>query len=231
MKRCRISFEIYISNTLNDKTTIDNKDLSQLIGMSILSSRCVLKPGRKAIAVDIDEVLCPFLFPLMKWKKFQPKTDKYPYHYAKIMNISEKESQKLVQDFYSSDEFAKIMPLMGAQAGIGYLKNRGHKLYAVTGRQSSVRQKTETWLETHFPHAFDDLVITNSYTPHEVLKSDICTSLNIGLIIDDNLTTCMQCEGNHVRSLNFIGDPVYPWCENSACSVRRWDDIICSKIV
>ena len=199
--------------------------------MSIVAPRCVIRPRQKVIAVDIDEVLCPFLYPMMRWKKFTPKSKKYPYHYAKIMNISEEDSQKMVQEFYNSKDFGEIMPLMGSQAGIAYLKSRGHKLYAVTGRQSSVRRKTETWLDTHFPYAFDDLVITNSYTPFEVPKSDICRSLNIGLIIDDNLKTCMECEGHHVRAINFIGDPVYPWCEKNEFSVNRWDDIICSTIV
>ena len=199
--------------------------------MSIVSPRCIIKPRAKVIAVDIDEVLCPFLYPLMQWKKFKPNAKKYPYNYAKIMDISERDSQKMVQEFYNSEEFSDINPLMGSQAGIGYLKNRGHKLYAVTGRQSSVRSKTETWLDTHFPYAFDDLVITNSYTPFEVPKSDICRSLNIGLIIDDNLGTCMDCENQHIRSVNFVGDPVYPWCEKNEFSVQRWDDIICSTIV
>ncbi len=199
--------------------------------MSIVAPRCIIKPRRKIIAVDIDEVLCSFLYPLMHWKKFIPKTKKYPYHYAKIMDISEKDSQQMVQDFYNSEDFANINPLMGSQAGIAYLKSRGHKLYVLTGRQSSVRQKTETWLDTHFPCAFDDLVITNSYTPYEVPKSDICRSLNIGLIIDDNLRTCMDCEGHHIRAVNFVGDPLYPWCEKNEFSVERWDDIICSTIV
>lgn len=199
--------------------------------MSLIAPRCVMKPRQRVIAVDIDEVLCSFLYPMMQWKKFIPKTATYPYVYSKIMDISEKESQQMVQEFYTTEEFADIMPLMGSQAGIAYLKSRGHKLYAVTGRQSSVRRKTETWLDTHFPYAFDDLVITNSYTPFEVSKSDICKSLNIGLIIDDNLRTCMDCEGQHIRAVNFIGDPVYPWCERNEFSVQRWDDIICSTIV
>ena len=201
--------------------------------MSLVAPRCVIRPRSKVIAVDIDEVLCPFLKPMMKWKGFEPLevTDFVPYVYSQILKISEDESQKMVRDFYETEEFANLKPIMGAQAGIAYLKGRGHRLYAVTGRQSSVRTKTETWLDTHFPYAFDDLVITNSYTPCEISKSDICRALNIGLIIDDNLRICMDCESQHIRSVNFIGDPVYPWCQDNEIAVRRWDDIICSTIV
>ena len=199
--------------------------------MSLVAPRCVIRPRQRVVAVDIDEVLCPFLDPLMKWKKLTPSTKKYPYHYAKIMGISEEESQKMVQEFYTTEEFSNITPIMGAQAGVAYLKGRGHRLYAVTGRQSTARSKTESWLDTYFPYAFDDLVMTNSYTPYEVSKSDVCRSLNIGLIIDDNLRTCLDCEGHHIRAVNFVGDPVYPWCEHNEMSVQRWDDIICSTIV
>tara|TARA_R110000803_G_scaffold65005_3_gene126162 strand:- start:526 stop:1140 length:615 start_codon:yes stop_codon:yes gene_type:complete len=200
--------------------------------MSLVAPKCIIRPRNKVIAVDIDEVLCQFVKPLMKWRGLKPDVEKYhPYVFSTIMNISEQESQQMVQEFYNTEEFANLTPLSGAQAGIAYLKGRGHRLYAVTGRQSSVRTKTETWLDTHFPYAFDDLVITNSYTPCEIAKSDICRALNIGIIIDDNLRICMECESQHIRSVNFIGDPIYPWCQDNELAVRKWDDIICSTIV
>lgn len=199
--------------------------------MSIVAPRCIVKPKQKAVAIDIDEVLCPFFKGIMKWKNFQDPGGKYPYVYSKVLNISEKDSRKMVYDFYESEEFTNLVPISGSQAGIAYLKGKGYKIYAVTGRQSAARQRTETWLQTHYPYAFDDLVITNSYTPAEIPKSDICRSLAIGTIIDDNLKICLDCEANHIRSMNFIGDPVYPWCEDNEFAVRRWDDIICSTII
>ena len=201
--------------------------------MSLVAPRCVIRPRGKVIGVDIDEVLCPFLTPMMKWKGFEPLegADFVPYVYSQILKISEDESQQMVRDFYETEEFANLNPIMGAKAGVAYLKGRGHRLYAVTGRQSLVRKKTESWLDKHFPYVFEDLVLTNSYTPYEVSKSDICRALNIGLMIDDNLQICMDCESQHIRSVNFIGDPVYPWCKDNEIAVRRWDDIICSTIV
>jgi hypothetical protein len=83
-------------------------------------------------------------------------------------------------------------------------------MYIVTGRQDTVRDETEAWIQTYFPYVFDDVILTNSYTPHEVKKSDICRALNIGLIIDDNKGICDQCIEAGTNALNFIGDDIYP---------------------
>jgi len=62
---------------------------------------------------------------------------------------------------------------------------------------------------------FDDVILTNSFTPHEVSKVDICRSLALGLIIDDSIETGMD-------AIHFVGDEVYPWCEESDISLRGW---------
>jgi hypothetical protein len=71
---------------------------------------------------------------------------------------------------------------------------------------------------------FDDLVITNSFTDHEVKKVDICRSLAIDLIIDDNIEICRECEEVGIRAQNFVGhEEVYPWCEYTDISMFGWN--------
>lgn len=105
------------------------------------------------------------------------------------------------------------------------LRRGADKLYIVTGRQDAVREETEDWIDTFFPNIFDDVILTNSYTSHEVKKSDICRALNIGLIIDDNKGICDQCIEAGTDALNFIGDEIYPWCEESEISIKGWDTL------
>jgi 5'(3')-deoxyribonucleotidase len=194
--------------------------------IATITPRPIFRPRGKVIAVDIDEVLCPLLKPMMKWKQFEPgEGDEFSSHvYAAIRKMSEDET---TNEFYHTDEFASTSPIKGAQAGVAYLKARGHRLYAVTERHPAVRPRTESWLDMHFPFAFDDVLFTGPDTP----KSNVCTALNVGLIIDDNIQICRECETRHIRSVNFIGDPVYPWCTENDISVKRWDDIICSTNV
>ena len=180
------------------------------------------------VAIDIDEVLVNFLFPMAKHNHKMHKLwskPKYNYVYREIFDIDEVTSQKMVQEFYRSKAFMDLTPIPGSQKAMYKLRRKAKKMYIVTGRQDSVREETEAWIQTYFPGVFDDVILTNSYTPHEVKKSDICRALNIGLIIDDNKGICDQCTGAGTDALNFVGDEMYPWCEESEISIKGWSDL------
>ncbi len=164
------------------------------------------------IAIDIDEVLCPFFRPMVKRVGKTPPTRPHPYVYHRALNISEEESKKMVREFYESEEFKNLEPFKNADYTLYQLKDRGYRLYAMTGRQSVAREATERWLNTHFPYAFDDLVMTNSYTMDEIPKSKLCLAMDISTIIDDSFETCFGCKTKGIDVINFIGSPMYPWC-------------------
>ena len=180
------------------------------------------------VAIDVDEVLVNFLFPMAnhnyKLHKLRSKP-KYNYVYREIFEIDEPSSKKMVQEFYQSKAFMELKPIPGSQKAMYKLRRGANKMYIVTGRQDSVREETETRIETYFPNIFDDVILTNSYTPHEVKKSDICRALNIGLIIDDNKGICDQCIEAGSDAINFIGGDIYPWCEENEISLKRWDEL------
>ena len=185
------------------------------------------------IAIDIDEVLVPFLNPMTRYhgqKSCIRKTDKpkYNYVYRDIFNVTEKESQKMVQEFYKSGHFKVLQPIRGSQKAMLAFSRNAKKMYIVTGRQDVVREDTELWIDRFFPGIFDDIILTNSYTPNEVKKVDICRSLNIGLIIDDNKSICDECIKSGMTALNFVGvhdEDLYPWCEESEISIKGWNSL------
>ena len=182
------------------------------------------------VAIDIDEVLVKFLFPMANhhhqvhklWSK-----PKYRYVYREIFEVDEPTSQKMVHEFYQSKDFMNLTPIRGSQKAMFNLKERYDKMYVLTGRQDIAREETEAWIDTYFPGVFDDVILTNSYTPNEIHKADICRALNIGLIIDDNKAISDKCIENDVRALNFIGDEhaIYPWCEESDISIQGWNEV------
>lgn len=181
--------------------------------------------SRKRIAVDIDEVLSPFSRPMFervgrKWPEGQT-----PYHYASALGISQSDSERMVYDFYESREFAELQPLSGAQAGLAFIRSIGYDIYIVTGRQDRVRQKTEEWIDRHFPNTVNEIILTNSYTPYEVKKVDICKSLAVGAIVDDSFQVCLECECQHIKGINYVGDPVYPWCRETQLGAHSWDEV------
>jgi hypothetical protein len=179
------------------------------------------------VAIDIDEVLVKFLFPMAKFHKQTITKPKYSYVYREIFDIDEPASQKMVHDFYQSKAFTELTPIFGAQKAMFNLRQRYNKMYIVTGRQDMARKETERWIDMYFPYMFDDVILTNSYTPNEIHKAEICHALGIGLIIDDNKVICDRCIDNGIRALNFIGDDdeIYPWCEKSDISIQGWRGI------
>jgi len=176
------------------------------------------------IAIDVDEVLVHFLKPMAKRRGVKlPENKKYNYLYREVFNCTEEESQVILRDFYMSEDFRNLKPIEGSQLAMNNLNMIFDKMYIVTGRQEIVREPTEIWIEHFFPGVFDDVILTNSFTPHEVKKSDICRALNIGLIIDDNKGICDQCIEAGTDALNFVGDEIYPWCEESEISIKGWN--------
>jgi len=178
------------------------------------------------IAIDIDEVLVPLLDPLARFHRRKlPQHVNHPYVFRELFKCSEAESQKMIQEFYDSREFSELRPMKDSQYVLSRLSKK-NTIYAVTGRQDCVRRKTEVWLNMHYPGIFHDLVLTNSYTRHEISKSSVCRALNLKLIIDDNYDICKDCFKNGVSAINFVGDPVYPWCKETDMSIKSWDELI-----
>ena len=178
------------------------------------------------IALDLDEVLVHLLRPMAKWRGVKMPTGKHPYLYREVFQCTEEQSQEILQKFYRSKDFLYLKPIPGAQRAMQILKNTRDfdKLYVVTGRQDIVRETTELWVERYFPGVFDDVILTNSFTEHEVKKADLCRALGVGLIIDDSYQTCDECRDAGIDAVNFIGfdDEIYPWCEESDISLMDW---------
>ena len=179
------------------------------------------------IAVDIDEVLVPLLEPLAHYHRRKlPQGVKYPYVFREVFKCSEAESQKMIREFYDSREFMELRPIRDSQYALAKL-SMNNVIYAVTGRQDWVRRRTEVWLNMHYPGVFHDLVLTNSYTPNEISKASACRALNLDVIIDDNYEICRDCFGEGVDVINFVGDPVYPWCtDDNGISIKSWNELI-----
>jgi hypothetical protein len=172
------------------------------------------------IAIDIDEVLVPFLYPMSRWARLKcpPKESAYAYVYRDIFGIDETESRAMVQGFYTSRDFRVLKPIRGSQRAMSLFRSKCSKMYIVTDRQEEARPETERWIDQHFRGLFDDIILT----PNEIKKVDVCRALNIGLIVDDDRETCDECIESGMDAIHFVGEQVYPWCEESSISLRGW---------
>lgn len=185
---------------------------------------------RSRVGVDIDEVLAPMFNTLSKYhQRNTTRPVKIPvshrYLYSEAFGITEQKSKKLVRDFYETPEFKTMTPLPGAVNAIEQL-SKDRDLYIITGRHDESIDATHDWLNDRFGDRFKDVIFCNHFSDAAVSKADICRKLSIDLMIDDSLLTCAECMGHGTNAINFIGNPVYPWCEESLISATCWDDIV-----
>ena len=93
------------------------------------------------IAIDIDEVLVKFLFPMAKhhhkvhklWSK-----PKYNYVYREIFEIDEATSQRMVREFYQSKDFMDLIRVVKSLKKLGMMKKNSVILYGTDDFVSKV---------------------------------------------------------------------------------------------
>jgi len=180
----------------------------------------------RRIAIDLDEVLVPFLRPLANYHGVQLPKGKHTYVFSNVFDCSREHAQDMIYHYYRSPEFLFEKPIAGSQRAMQKFRSQVDRMYIMTGRQDCAREQTELWVQRHFPGIFDDLIFTNSYTQHEISKVDLCRALSIGCIIDDSVSTCYECWENKILAVNFVGDGdhVYPWCNETYHSMNGWMD-------
>lgn len=92
----------------------------------------------------------------------------------------------------------------GAKEYIDKLKQDGHKIYIITGRDngdySDPYTMTKEWLKK-FNIYYDKLILTNTYKNDEHGKTEKCKEYNIDIMIDDSWHICRDCIENNITTL------------------------------
>jgi len=182
------------------------------------SSSSSLSQSQKkpVIAVDVDEVLCPFLFNLVAhynsihdgvkschFSQFKS------FHFADTWGCSNEESDEIVTSFFESKHFLEMEPLPEAREVLVQLKEH-YELKIVTSRQHHLEEVTHKFLDTHFEGIFSDVKLGNHYgkTSTKKSKPEMMKEINAEILIDDSLYYAKDCVRNGLKSILF-GD--YPW--------------------
>ena len=164
------------------------------------------------IGIDIDNVIANFddtlLSEYLKHDKILRNTgiiNNNPSYLRKGMfDWSEEEEQSFYQN--NIESIAKrLKPLNNAAYYIKKLKEDGHDIYIISGRDngeySDPYKITEEWLEKHHIYC-DKLILTNAYNKHE--KAEVCIENSIDLMIEDSISTCIALidKGINVYTMN-----------------------------
>lgn len=92
----------------------------------------------------------------------------------------------------------------GAKEYIDKLKEDGHTIYIITGRDngeySNPYNMTKEWLDKNFIY-YDELILTNAYKNDKHGKTEKCLENNIDIMIDDSVHICQDCIDNNITTL------------------------------
>jgi len=170
--------------------------------------------SKQIIAVDIDEVLFPFVREFAQHHNEKYATKLLPdhftsYQFEEIIGIDRAEAIKRVYEF-TGFVHETVEPIDDAEEGINRLTSR-FDLALLTARHPQFQKNTNIWLQKHFPGAFHSLTMIgyehDTSLPHRT-KAEVCKEINAIALVDDSPKYITQAVQSGVKGVLF-GD--YPW--------------------
>ncbi len=181
------------------------------------------------IGVDIDNVISNFDDMLLKLYKEHDKT----LRNTGIVNKKAKIRSKFDWSKEEEESFYKIAvkeivndlkPIYGASKYIKLLRNAGHEIYIISGRDNGEYDEpyeiTKNWLDKN-DIEYDKLILTNAYNKQE--KIDVCLKNNVRILIEDSLKTAEHAYCFGIETL--IMDTPYNRDNDYLVRVHNWKEI------
>lgn len=183
------------------------------------------------IGIDIDNCISNFddtlLKEYLKHNKELRNTgiiNENPEYLRKGMFDWTDEEEK---SFYNEniENFAKkLEPIENSSYYIKKLKEDGHKIYIITGRNNgeytNPYELTKQWL-TKYDIVYDELILTDAYDKHA--KTEVCLENNIDLMIEDSTRISLDLINNGIKV--FTMNTRYNQKEQTLDRVSRWKEI------
>lgn len=165
--------------------------------------------SKRIIAVDIDEVLFPFMdaFRLHHNKKFgtnYSQDDLQSYDLSKEMGISVREAVDRVYNFHQSDDYQLVGPLTAARAAIKKL-GAVYDLEIVSARLPQLSSITANQLDKYFPGCFGGVTSIGYAAILEKprTKAEVCLELNAFALIDDQISHLKPAAEQGIKAVLF----------------------------
>ncbi len=157
------------------------------------------------IGIDIDEILLGFLDSFLEfynqkyWTAFQ-KSQFFSYNFWEVTGQDTKQCYMDVHEFFTTRYFEEMKPLDWARDAISALKQKGHKLVAITSRQTILVDKTRRSLERHFPWMIWGIEFGNHYGMQwgTRTKAEMCSLVWVTTLVEDSLVYAKECAGNGI---------------------------------
>ncbi len=181
--------------------------------------------ARATIAIDIDEVLFPFIVGVaehhnkMKGTALTPE-DFISFKLHEIWGCTLEGASQVVDSFLASDSLA-LEPIEGAQKALSALK-QDFTVVLVTARNGISEPETRRWLQHHFSGLFDEVIFAGNAhdgRPHRS-KGEICKELGAVLLIDDHPNNILSATQSGIDGILF-GEKVWTVMDTLPASAVR----------
>lgn len=150
------------------------------------------------IGIDIDEIIVEFLegYILHYNKKYNSnvKLEQFhSYNFWEVLPLTKEQVISLAEEFFESNYFEEIALVKGSKkALLELIKN--NSLYFITSRPSHWQSKTVTFFKKHLPtHKYEIIFSSDFHNAGSNTKSQICSSLGVNVMIEDNKHYALDC--------------------------------------
>ncbi len=155
------------------------------------------------VGIDLDDVLADFIPRLAEFHNIEygtnlTKENFHSYRFWEVFGGTIEENRRKVKSFYRSRYCQKILPIRGSVEGVDSIA-KNHRLLIVSSRFDEGVDEAKDWIARYFPNKFTGV----HFSTPETKKSDICSDLGIGVLIDDSATFARYCASENTRVLLF----------------------------
>ncbi len=184
------------------------------------------------IAVDLDEILSETLSSVLEYyntihHSLFKRADFTSYNYWEIWGGTKNDEVEFIKNFYKTDFVKNTKPVAGAYEALLELKKLGYQFCIITGRSDVYKEQTLEWINQCYPNIFSDTFFANTFKLDKSTrkKSDICKSLNIKILIEDDSFHIADCTSEGITVL--VLDCPWNKSANYENSIRlySWEEI------
>ncbi len=182
------------------------------------------------IGVDIDGVVADSSKKFLEFynKKTNSKLlikDWVTYNFWDFVSMPKEEGKKLLEEFYSLNDFDEIPLIEGSREAIIKL-SKSNEVYIITARPLQWRDKTKKFLDKYFCGEEISLIHSRDNTDKAIYKREICNNLKIDVLIEDHGDIALQCAEIGVKVF-LLDHPYNKNCEHKNITrVNSWDEIL-----
>lgn len=179
--------------------------------------------SKELLAIDIDEVLFPFLDRFIAYHNSEYSTkyrkeDFKSYDFSTVLGGSILDTVDRVYEIQHKIEQDPVEPIKQSKEALAALRSK-FDLSVITARHPKFEPTTSSWLNKHYGKVIKSVsYIGNAAVMKEPrTKAEVCQEIGAVCLIDDSLNHIIECSEVGIKGIIF-GE--YPWNQTDQMPVN-----------